>query len=43
MKLIYLYCLTGCLPIICLHNTPATYVKMPTYAAPKEVDGNLHR
>ncbi|XP_063361352.1 protein qui-1 [Cydia amplana] len=24
----------GCLPIICLHNTPATYVKIPTYAAP---------
>ncbi|CAH2235084.1 jg7496, partial [Pararge aegeria aegeria] len=30
---------TGCLPIICLHNTPATYVKIPTYAAPtKDVD-----
>ncbi|KAG7299949.1 hypothetical protein JYU34_016975 [Plutella xylostella] len=29
----------GCLPIICLHNTPATYVKIPTYAAPtKEID-----
>ncbi|XP_045764510.1 protein qui-1 isoform X1 [Maniola jurtina] len=29
----------GCLPIICLHNTPATYVKIPTYAAPtKDVD-----
>ncbi|KAK6620988.1 hypothetical protein RUM43_011291 [Polyplax serrata] len=26
------------LPIICLHNTPATYVKLPTYVAPaKEV------
>ncbi|XP_045534151.1 protein qui-1 [Papilio machaon] len=29
----------GCLPIICLHNTPATYVKIPTYAAPtKDID-----
>ncbi|XP_012550806.2 protein qui-1 isoform X2 [Bombyx mori] len=29
----------GCLPIICLHNTPATYVKIPTYTAPtKDVD-----
>ncbi|KAH9645256.1 hypothetical protein HF086_000419, partial [Spodoptera exigua] len=29
----------GCLPMICLHNTPATYVKIPTYAAPtKDVD-----
>ncbi|XP_041976047.1 NACHT domain- and WD repeat-containing protein 1 [Aricia agestis] len=29
----------GCLPIICLHNTPATYVKIPTYAAPtKDAD-----
>ncbi|XP_050669310.1 protein qui-1 isoform X2 [Leptidea sinapis] len=29
----------GCLPIICLHNTPATYVKIPTFAAPtKDVD-----
>ncbi|XP_049840536.1 protein qui-1 [Schistocerca gregaria] len=27
------------LPIICLHNTPATYVKMPSYVAPaKEVE-----
>ncbi|XP_068081226.1 protein qui-1 [Anabrus simplex] len=27
------------LPIICLHNTPATYVKMPAYVAPaKEVE-----
>lgn len=24
----------GCLPMICLHNTTATYVKIPTYAAP---------
>lgn len=30
-----------CLPIVCLHNTPATYVKMPTYVAPaKEIEGN---
>ncbi|KAJ2938260.1 hypothetical protein O0L34_g17601 [Tuta absoluta] len=29
----------GCLPIICLHNTPATYVKIPTYTAPtKDID-----
>ncbi|XP_026328462.1 uncharacterized protein LOC113236548 [Hyposmocoma kahamanoa] len=29
----------GCLPMICLHNTPATYVKIPTYAAPtKDID-----
>lgn len=29
------------LPIICLHNTPATYVKMPVYVAPaKEIEGN---
>ncbi|XP_060801152.1 protein qui-1 [Amyelois transitella] len=29
----------GCLPIICLHNTTATYVKIPTYTAPtKDVD-----
>ncbi|PNF24563.1 hypothetical protein B7P43_G05388 [Cryptotermes secundus] len=28
-----------CLPIVCLHNTPATYVKMPTYVAPaKEIE-----
>lgn len=30
------------LPIICLHNTPATFVKMPVYVAPaKEVEGRL--
>lgn len=30
----------GCLPMICLHNTTATYVKIPTYTAPtKDVDG----
>ena len=30
------------LPIICLHNTPATYVKMPTYVAPaKEIEGKI--
>lgn len=23
-----------CLPFICLHNTPATYIKLPTYSAP---------
>lgn len=29
------------LPIICLHNTPATYVKAPVYVAPaKEIEGN---
>lgn len=22
------------MPIICLHNTPAKYVKLPTYCAP---------
>nr|CAD7204766.1 unnamed protein product [Timema douglasi] len=28
-----------CLPIVCLHNTTATYVKMPTYVAPtKEIE-----
>lgn len=28
------------LPIICLHNTPATYVKAPVYVAPaKEIEG----
>lgn len=33
-----------CLPIICLHNTPATYVKMPTYVAPaKEIEGKCLR
>ena len=24
-------------PIICLHNTPATYVKAPTYVAPAPI------
>lgn len=28
------------LPIVCLHNTPATYVKMPSYVAPaKDIEG----
>lgn len=27
------------LPIVCLHNTPATYVKIPAYVAPKEIEG----
>lgn len=31
---------TKYLPIICLHNTPAKYVKLPTYCAPaKDVEG----
>lgn len=31
------------LPIICLHNTPATYVKPPVYVAPaKEIEGKFH-
>lgn len=30
------------LPIVCLHNTPASYVKAPVYVAPaKEVEGKL--
>lgn len=29
--------------MICLHNTPATYVKIPTYAAPtKDIDGTFY-
>ncbi|XP_055527282.1 protein qui-1 isoform X1 [Wyeomyia smithii] len=24
----------SCLPIICLHNSPASYIKLPTYSAP---------
>jgi hypothetical protein len=33
-----------CLPIVCLHNTPATYVKMPIYVAPaKEIEGKCAR
>lgn len=24
-----------CMPILCLHNTPAQYVKLPTYEAPR--------
>lgn len=32
------------LPIICLHNTPATYVKLPTYQAPaKDTPGILEK
>lgn len=28
------------LPVICLHNTPAQYVKLPTYSGPsKDVEG----
>ncbi|KFB46917.1 AGAP004827-PA-like protein [Anopheles sinensis] len=25
---------SSCLPIICLHNSPASYMKLPTYSAP---------
>ncbi|XP_062708711.1 protein qui-1 [Aedes albopictus] len=25
---------SSCLPIICLHNSPASYIKLPTYSAP---------
>lgn len=30
------------LPIICLHNTPSTYVKVPVYVAPA-IEGGLNR
>ena len=26
-----------CLPILCLHNTPAQYVKLPSYVAPRDL------
>ncbi|XP_023287778.1 NACHT domain- and WD repeat-containing protein 1 [Orussus abietinus] len=26
-----------CLPILCLHNTPAQYVKLPAYVAPRDL------
>lgn len=30
------------LPVICLHNTPATYIKLPTYSAPaRDVEGKF--
>ena len=30
------------LPVICLHNTPATFIKLPTYSAPaRDVEGYL--
>lgn len=31
-------------PIICLHNTPAKYVKLPTYCAPDKdiIESNVH-
>lgn len=30
------------LPVICLHNTPASYIKLPTYSAPaQDVEGML--
>lgn len=30
------------LPVICLHNTPAQYVKLPTYSGPsKDVEGTF--
>lgn len=29
------------LPVICLHNTPASYVKLPTYSAPVEGKSNI--
>ncbi|XP_038117714.1 uncharacterized protein LOC6033549 isoform X2 [Culex quinquefasciatus] len=25
---------SSCLPVICLHNSPASYIKLPTYSAP---------
>lgn len=29
-----------CLPVICLHNSPASYIKLPTYSAPaRDVEG----
>ena len=29
-------------PIICLHNSPAAYIKLPTYSAPaRDVEGKL--
>lgn len=29
------------LPVICLHNTPASYIKLPTYSAPaRDAEGN---
>lgn len=32
------------LPVICLHNTPATYIKLPTYSAPaRDVEGKFGR
>lgn len=32
------------LPVICLHNTPAQYVKLPTYSGPsKDVEGEHER
>lgn len=31
------------LPVICLHNTPASYIKLPTYSAPaQDVEGIFH-
>lgn len=31
------------LPVICLHNTPAQYIKLPTYSAPaQDVEGKFH-
>lgn len=27
------------LPVICLHNTPASYIKLPTYSAPAQDEG----
>lgn len=30
------------LPVICLHNTPASYIKLPTYSAPaQDVEGKF--
>lgn len=30
------------LPVICLHNTPATFIKLPTYSAPaRDVEGRI--
>ena len=31
-----------CLPVICLHNSTASYIKLPTYSAPaRDVEGTF--
>ena len=31
-------------PIICLHNSPAQYIKLPTYSAPaRDVEGKMNK